>query len=486
MQTVSSQLRNPITVINENFSAVHSASLFGIDLSRSIGLTFAYFGGIIYTGTTGDDFTLIADGDVALPASEPDVFVEGDAFGNVSVNTLGFTPGEVPLYRLSTNASGITSVVDYRIMFSQYSEGGAGPGSYPNLYQLPDVEINTDLANGDVLTWNAGLGIWENAPSAGGASDLTQLTDVEISTALADGDVLAYNSGLALWVNMPNVLDNLVDVSIPVTPTAGDVLTWDGGSSIWVAQAPAAGGVTNPMTALLDTAGYEVAAGDIGGNDYTRILFNQGNASYSGFAPGGEYVHTTITVGVDSATWLADTQVSTGEQGTMSLLVSSTSLTHNMILQNGANTEYVRALDQVTPGSSNSAGIEVMSNGLFSVAESYSASDASGTADASFSVNDATNTRAASHTISTQDGTGQAIQALSVSDVANSASLTLTSTTGLALFFSGGQVFSIDGLADAAGAAAGTLANAPTAGDPSFWMPITIGGTVYAFPLWLV
>jgi hypothetical protein len=37
-----------------------------------------------------------------------------------------------------------------------------------------------------------------------------------------------------------------------------------------------------------------------------------------------------------------------------------------------------------------------------------------------------------------------------------------------------------------AGAAAGTLANAPTAGDPALWVPFVHGGVTYAFPAWQV
>lgn len=37
---------------------------------------------------------------------------------------------------------------------------------------------------------------------------------------------------------------------------------------------------------------------------------------------------------------------------------------------------------------------------------------------------------------------------------------------------------------DGAGVAAGTLANAPTAGDPAFWLPINIGGTDHYIPCW--
>jgi hypothetical protein len=40
------------------------------------------------------------------------------------------------------------------------------------------------------------------------------------------------------------------------------------------------------------------------------------------------------------------------------------------------------------------------------------------------------------------------------------------------------------GQSDRAGAQAGTLATAPTAGDPVFWVPIVINGTTRAFPVW--
>jgi hypothetical protein len=35
-----------------------------------------------------------------------------------------------------------------------------------------------------------------------------------------------------------------------------------------------------------------------------------------------------------------------------------------------------------------------------------------------------------------------------------------------------------------AGAATGTLTNAPTSGNPAFWMPIIINGTTYYIPAW--
>ena len=44
---------------------------------------------------------------------------------------------------------------------------------------------------------------------------------------------------------------------------------------------------------------------------------------------------------------------------------------------------------------------------------------------------------------------------------------------------------SANAVASGAGAEAGTLLNAPTAGDPAIWAPMTFDGVAYMFPLWL-
>lgn len=42
----------------------------------------------------------------------------------------------------------------------------------------------------------------------------------------------------------------------------------------------------------------------------------------------------------------------------------------------------------------------------------------------------------------------------------------------------------INNVANGAGVGAGTLANAPAAGDPTFWLPVNIAGTVRYIPCW--
>lgn len=59
--------------------------------------------------------------------------------------------------------------------------------------------------------------------------------------------------------------------------------------------------------------------------------------------------------------------------------------------------------------------------------------------------------------------------------------LTIQQTSGAA----GQAGVRFDTVTSGAGVAAGTLANAPTAGDPAFWLPVDIAGTVHYIPCWL-
>lgn len=46
------------------------------------------------------------------------------------------------------------------------------------------------------------------------------------------------------------------------------------------------------------------------------------------------------------------------------------------------------------------------------------------------------------------------------------------------------QGLRVNGQTNGAGVAAGTLGNAPVAGNPSFWLPLNIAGTIRYFPGW--
>lgn len=63
-----------------------------------------------------------------------------------------------------------------------------------------------------------------------------------------------------------------------------------------------------------------------------------------------------------------------------------------------------------------------------------------------------------------------------------------TITRGMALWVQGGQTriqsLRMDGQSTGAGVAVGTLTNAPSAGDPDFWLPVNIAGTAGWVPVW--
>jgi hypothetical protein len=83
---------------------------FGVKGSTTTGLTFGYYGGnVVADGSLQN----IADGTVALTASQNN-FVERNAAGTVSVNTTAFTAGNIPLYLVTTDSSGITGITDER------------------------------------------------------------------------------------------------------------------------------------------------------------------------------------------------------------------------------------------------------------------------------------------------------------------------------------------------------------------------------------
>lgn len=245
LQQINQNLRNPVTAINENFRALSPASLFAVDLSRSVGLTFAYYGGVSFVSASGGGYVIAPDGTLSLPPNEADVFVEVDPETLVvSQNTTGFSVGAVPLYRLSTNGTGITAIGDYRIAVQ-----GLGPnqgGGALALSQLTDVSLSTSLAGGDILVYDQVTGKWENLPLSVAPPPLETLPDVQIDSSLADQDQLVWDAGLSRWVNATpsgaGPLEALSDVDIDSALADEDVLTWDAGLSKWVNRAPSGGG----------------------------------------------------------------------------------------------------------------------------------------------------------------------------------------------------------------------------------------------------
>jgi hypothetical protein len=100
------------TTANALLDAASPATLYGRRASTTSGLTWGYYGGwLLINGT----LTTKANGTVALTGSA-DNYVEATIGGTVSTNTTGFTAGRIPLYKVVTGASTVSSYEDYRLV----------------------------------------------------------------------------------------------------------------------------------------------------------------------------------------------------------------------------------------------------------------------------------------------------------------------------------------------------------------------------------
>jgi len=143
---------NKATTVNDIFEAVSVAGLFGVKQALTTGLTFAYFGGILYNAGAA---SAIADGTVALSASTTN-YIEATAAGVVSKNTSGFSPGSTPLYTAVTSTVGITTLTDYRTTtLRSFGRVSIAIGGSPTGYVLNVSEALADeLVFTGVLTEN--------------------------------------------------------------------------------------------------------------------------------------------------------------------------------------------------------------------------------------------------------------------------------------------------------------------------------------------
>ncbi len=97
---------------NGLFDAASPAMLFGRRQALCSGLNWFYYGGVLLAdGVT----TLVANNAAALVLTASATnYIESTTAGVVSVNTVGFTAGRIPLYTVVTGASIVTSYTDQR------------------------------------------------------------------------------------------------------------------------------------------------------------------------------------------------------------------------------------------------------------------------------------------------------------------------------------------------------------------------------------
>ena len=108
-QLSETQAQKAVTA-NENFAAVSHAGLFARKASTTAGLTWGYYGGVLYVDGVAN---VIGDGTVLLTASATN-YIQATRAGVVSANTSGFSAGLRPLYTAVTGSATITSYTDYR------------------------------------------------------------------------------------------------------------------------------------------------------------------------------------------------------------------------------------------------------------------------------------------------------------------------------------------------------------------------------------
>ena len=92
---------------------------FSQEADTTTGLTFGYYGGSVYNGSTN---VVTAAGTIALTASATN-YVEVDNAGVVHANTVSFTAGRLPLYTVVTSSGAITTVTNSKTLLMLLGAG---------------------------------------------------------------------------------------------------------------------------------------------------------------------------------------------------------------------------------------------------------------------------------------------------------------------------------------------------------------------------
>ena len=101
---------------NTLFDAASPSMVYGRRASTTTLLTWGYYGGaIVIAGVV----TIIPNATLALTASTTN-YVEVSSAGVVSRNSVGFTAGRTPLYRVITGATTVTAYYDHRTALVSY------------------------------------------------------------------------------------------------------------------------------------------------------------------------------------------------------------------------------------------------------------------------------------------------------------------------------------------------------------------------------
>src|SRR5574337_920082 len=292
--------------INESFDAASVATLFGRRASTCSGLTWGYYGGVVFIGGAR---TLVANGTIALTASSTN-YVEVDQTGAVSVNNTGPTPSKLLLYTIVAGASSVTSYQDARskvalvAFFFQYA-AVAMANADKTLTQAQDLCSTVECTG-------------------------TNSADRNLITAVSRGRFVVFNNttgGFNIIVKTP------AGTGVTVAPGVRALVEVDGTNVVLVANS--AGGYTLPTASASTLGGVKVGSG--------LAIDGSGNLSASGSAPGTQSITdfanaagttTGLTYGYQAGVIRQDNVVTAVAAGTVALTASST----NYVEINGTGT----------------------------------------------------------------------------------------------------------------------------------------------------
>src|SRR5882762_6464126 len=336
-QISTAQSQKEVTA-NAGTDGESPASLGARRASTTSGLTWGYYGGKYMAGGASPAITMLANGTIALTASNTN-YVEFDPVaGTVSANTTAFTAGRVPLYTVVTGASTITSYTDQRCWGAPFN-----PRVTVNVAGSSNVTLTRAQANAQIiectgtLTGNIQVIVplnpdeWTFYNNTSGAFTLT------VIGASGTGIVVTQGQRGILYADGTNVVQVISaaggsSFANPMT-TAGDLI--DGGSA-GVAQRLAIGSTNQVLTVVSGAPAWAAAvgfanpmttAGDIidGGSSGTPQRLAIGSTGQSLIVVAGAPAWTSTTPPVNPQTGttytlvLADAPAASANQGIVTM-----------------------------------------------------------------------------------------------------------------------------------------------------------------------
>ncbi|KVG33877.1 hypothetical protein [Burkholderia diffusa] len=257
---ISSTQANKELTMNALTDAASPAMLWGRRASTSSGLTWGYYGGRFVDGT--GTAHAINNGTITVGASTTTYIYADNVTGAVSSNTTGFPAGKVPLYSVVSNASQISSWLDYR-SYQPSAVAAAAASGVGLAGGAVQTAAYTFVAGdkGQCLVMNSASAVSQALPSPGGTGFGAQwwASAENIGTGTM---TLTVPSGVSL--------DGVVNGTLGLTQNQGLTFFTDG-SNYFTIRGLASGGFTNPMSAVGDMiiggmagAATRLAAGSAG------------------------------------------------------------------------------------------------------------------------------------------------------------------------------------------------------------------------------